>query len=316
MKDRLSKHIEKILLREKYCTLPSFGAFVKEDISAHIDYKKSLIMPPSYEILFNESLKYDDAMLQQSYAQSYAISLRKARVMLDSDIRELRTALLENKNVEFGKIGSLTLNNNGSISFIPNKQDLKERLIYGLSPISLLELNSQKESLINKNDKSNYLYFKIHKATAASATFILVIMIALMPLLGIKMDKKDVYTAGISSQIIQKNNNEDAEMISNNDAKITNEIIEENGFIYKSESELDKYNIVIAADNDIDRLNRYYEHLREKGVVDKVQILKKGKMAKMILLSLEDKEEAEKRLLELRKENKAFEMAWIYKNSK
>ena len=115
--NRLISHIERSISIHKCVVVPSLGGFVAELLPACYDRDDNLIYPPKEELRFNAALSLRDGILEDSYARAYGISHRRARVMLDDDVRTLRAELVRAGRVSLEKMGELTLNPEGQISY-------------------------------------------------------------------------------------------------------------------------------------------------------------------------------------------------------
>lgn len=189
MMNRLISHIERCVSIHKCVVVPSLGGFVSELLPAHFDREDNLIYPPGEELRFNAALSLRDGILEDSYASAYGISHRRARVMLDDDVRALRAELVRVGRVSLDKMGELTLNSEGQVTYLSsNQQEDGSGFSYGLFPCSLpqlvdssLSLSSEKVSEEQPKDK-DYLYFKIHKrATTIAAAVVLMVASFFIP---------------------------------------------------------------------------------------------------------------------------------------
>lgn len=171
--NRLISHIERSISIHKCVVVPSLGGFVAELLPACYDRDDNLIYPPKEELRFNAALSLRDGILEDSYARAYGISHRRARVMLDDDVRTLRAELVRAGRVSLEKMGELTLNPEGQISY-SHRSEAEEGsgFSYGLVPCSLPRLaesfdearpfaEREKEAL--PVGRSDYFYLKIHK---------------------------------------------------------------------------------------------------------------------------------------------------------
>ncbi len=196
--NRLEAHLNRCLHLHTCVLLPGIGAFVCEQIAARYDASANLAYPPHEEMRFNAALTHHDGILEESYAQSYGISHRRARVMLDEDIRLLRAELLHNASIKLDKIGSLSLNDEGKIQFAPTLESDYVSIAYGLVPCSLpfLNQNAQVEqvdqtvlpdsvtsfTLPLRNKDNRYLYFKLSKrSTAIAAAVVVALVLSVLP---------------------------------------------------------------------------------------------------------------------------------------
>lgn len=183
--NRLISHIERSISMHKCVVVPSLGGFVAELLPARYDREDHLIYPPKEELRFNAALSVRDGILEDSYARAYGISHRRARVMLDDDVRALRAELVRSGRVSLEKMGELTLNPEGQISYSHRgRSDESSGFSYGLVPCSLPRLaalpaevaESQPEVVrMQPEGKGDYFYLRIHKRTGMAAAAVLLL---------------------------------------------------------------------------------------------------------------------------------------------
>ncbi len=137
---RLAKHIELQLLQHHCAVLPSLGGFVLESVPARFDAEGFLAYPPGVRVYFNEALTHHDGLLTESYAHRYGVSLRRARIMLEEDVRQLRQTLIQARHYNLEGIGTLSLGTEGQITFSASASARLNAPSYGLSPIALPDL--------------------------------------------------------------------------------------------------------------------------------------------------------------------------------
>lgn len=313
---RLTKHIEKVLLKEKCCVVPSLGGFVREDIPAHTDISQGLIMPPSTEIHFNESLNHQDGLIQQSYASTYALSTRRANAMVQQDVKTLKETLLIKKEVALKNIGHLTLTHEGIVVFTPQITPENNYLRFGLTTINLLEkqttnipINIYNNRIDNNSDK--YFHIKISKKAVNIAAAVLGSIMILLPLGEITINR-DTYTAGISTHITLPNKeHSNPNVVASENTSIA--IAKKNTEVATPQKSDPQYYIVIASDTKLDILNNYVTKVQELGFSN-VQILQGNKMNRVIYGGFDTASEAYNQIINLKKQNKdIFGQAWVYK---
>ncbi len=169
----------------KCVVVPSLGGFVAELLPARYDREDHLIYPPKEELRFNAALSVRDGILEDSYARAYGISHRRARVMLDDDVRALRAELVRSGRVSLEKMGELTLNPEGQISYSHRgRSDESSGFSYGLVPCSLPRLaalpaevaESQPEVVrLLPEGKGDYFYLRIHKRSGMAVAAVLLL---------------------------------------------------------------------------------------------------------------------------------------------
>ncbi len=176
--NRLISHIERSISMHKCVVVPSLGGFVAELLPARYDREDHLIYPPKEELRFNAALSVRDGILEDSYARAYGISHRRARVMLDDDVRALRAELVRSGRVSLEKMGELTLNPEGQISYSHRgRSDESSGFSYGLVPCSLPRLAALPAEVAESQPegKGDYFYLRIHKRSGMAVAAVLLL---------------------------------------------------------------------------------------------------------------------------------------------
>lgn len=138
MSHRLAEQITSLLLRHPYVVVPELGGFIRQRIPAYYDEAKSVVVPPKAELLFSQELSHSDGLLEESYATLLGVSVRRGRLALEEDIKELRHALIQEGSAELLGLGTLQMTPSGSISFTPQASSHAVLAAgYGYAPLSL-----------------------------------------------------------------------------------------------------------------------------------------------------------------------------------
>lgn len=188
MTNRLAQHIEQLLLRHRCAVLPSLGGFVLENRPARFDAYSLLAYPPSIAIYFHEGLTHQDGLVAESYAKLYGVSLRRARIMVEDDVRRLRQELVRQGYFILEGIGTLHLNAEGRVSFTDQPSSRLNSPSYGLSPVALPELLPMpvptplsEENSISPAVAHRYIHLRIPKRALGYAAAVAVVLLALLP---------------------------------------------------------------------------------------------------------------------------------------
>lgn len=198
----IEEHIEKLLFRHGFLTIPGLGGLVSQTKSAKT---KQVIngynlFPPSCEVSFNQSIHYNDGLLLESYMQNYKLNAVDADVKLRSDINQLHKRLNRGELITVGTIGTFEKDATDSISFKPLENSTLNSRFYGLKSIHTPHLGLRNNSKPENPDDNISLSISKRKlyrfgTAVASVVFLVGIM---MP---IRMDKMNVKEASITSSI-------------------------------------------------------------------------------------------------------------------
>lgn len=195
--DRLSLHIEYLLLRHDCVVVPGFGAFINVSHSAISDNEKCVISPMTREVRFNSALSHDDGMLANSYMRRERVPYATAREMVRTAVDQMASTLRNEGHVTVGRLGNIVADNEGRLSFHPllTPQAMAERIgfvpaTYGVAAVNTPTVNTdnieemksaQAENVSDgrKFDTSKYYYIRINrKAARYVAMFAIVMLLA------------------------------------------------------------------------------------------------------------------------------------------
>lgn len=113
----INELIGQLLLRHNCVVVPSFGGFVATRKPAQINYEKGIILPPHKQLTFNKHLVNNDGLLVTSWANNNDISFRDAEVDITTFAKNSQEKLKSGQRLVIENVGTLFLNEEGSISF-------------------------------------------------------------------------------------------------------------------------------------------------------------------------------------------------------
>lgn len=205
MSHRLAKYIEQLLIQEACVVVPELGGFVLETIPAYWDEAQLLAYPPSVELHFQQALQHQDGLLESAYAKAYGLSLRRAKLMMQEDVRTLRQSLIRHRREVLPGLGALELTDHGTIRFMPELSSLLSSSGYGLSPVSLpicvssVSQADQVQTSANdslEGDSTDVWHLRIPKRSVAVASAAAVVLLALLPW-GHRIESTSAFLAGV-----------------------------------------------------------------------------------------------------------------------
>lgn len=115
MNSRLAEQISYLLLRHEYVVVPQLGGFIREKLPASYDRSKHLAYSPSAELHFNSEMTHSDGLLEERYALLLGLSLRRARLVLEEEVSQLRHQLIQQGTYHLSGIGELQLSREGHL---------------------------------------------------------------------------------------------------------------------------------------------------------------------------------------------------------
>ena len=116
---QIEKHISDLLYRYQCVTVPGFGAFLTETVSAHVTGSASSFFPPKKVVSFNANVKNNDGLLANHVALQEKMSYEFAVIKIN-DVAAEWTYLLQNRNrLAIKNIGEISVNNEMNWVFEP-----------------------------------------------------------------------------------------------------------------------------------------------------------------------------------------------------
>lgn len=338
---RLINYVERLLLRHDCIVVPSFGAFLKESLAPRYRTEERRVYPGRERFSFNAAIKERDNLLEQEYARSYGISLRRARIMVDKEVEELQNTLFTTSNLSFGNLGAFSIGEDGKAIFSPTEEDysiLGRGDFYGLTSYSLPRTKEEGEGVYEAQspehariitfqpqvaeedkespslEKGKYLHFKIRKRTLATTAACLVLGGLLLSMPGTHSSHEKHYTAGFTpvEQTLQKEEQAPISVATSSP---------EEGSFPSAESPISKatasqeitssYYVVIACFKTEGKVKEYISSLSEVSFASTLGYVPYGNRYAVYAFASGNKEEARDFAKSLRSSRGAFEKAWL-----
>lgn len=333
---RILIYLQRLLAQYDCVVIPSLGAFLKESLSPRYDSHERIVYPGKESYCFNAAIKDRDNLLESAYAQSYGISLRRARLMVDKDSEELKDLLLRTSSLSIGRIGALMIEEGGSIVFYPSESSslLGQGDNYGLTaypipcntmlPLEVSEegsperarvlsynLNSKQDILNKKQNEGKYFYLRVKKnfLVASVACFLLFGCIlfsfpASKPLL------ESTYSAGFTEKSVT------AVAYSNDDKRDIpkKEIISQKRLDTCTNQEdaiKSEYYAIIACFQTERKVRQYIASLSEVSFKETLGYIPYGRKYVAYAYAASTKEEVEAFVQRLHKDSSSFPAIWI-----
>lgn len=116
---QIEKHISDLLYRYQCVTVPGFGAFLTETVSAHVTGNTNSFFPPKKVVSFNANVKNNDGLLANHVALQEKMSYELAVIKIGDVVNEW-TYLLQNRNrIVLKNIGEISVNSEMNWVFEP-----------------------------------------------------------------------------------------------------------------------------------------------------------------------------------------------------
>ncbi len=119
---QLETYISDLLYRYECVTIPEFGSFLTQRVSASIDNGVHTFHAPNKMVSFNQQIQKNDGLLAHYIADIEKIPFESANTKIAKRVKTLKTYLTQGETISFKNIGDLVFNNEGNILFEPKYQ--------------------------------------------------------------------------------------------------------------------------------------------------------------------------------------------------
>ena len=140
---QLETYISDLLYRYDCVTVPEFGAFLTQRVSAKIHESTYTFYPPKKALSFNEQLQQNDGLLANYIAEVEKIPYTTAINKISKQAKSLKTFLAEGETIQLKNIGEMVLNADGKIQFNPSKHINYLTDSFGLSHFTSTDVNRE-----------------------------------------------------------------------------------------------------------------------------------------------------------------------------
>ncbi|MDO4707183.1 MAG: hypothetical protein Q4A61_02010 [Porphyromonadaceae bacterium] len=306
MKSRLTKHINQLLSLHPCVSVPGLGSFLLETQPAYLDHGTCLIYPTTSELCFNELLQHQDGLLAQSYADAYAISHRRARLMVDEDVRSLRNHLIRRCRITLDGLGTLSLNESGNIVFEPQNIQTLQSTSYGLPPVALPTYLDKESDVPHLDSQSAYLHLRISKRGISWVSAVAILILAALPW-GKQVEREPLYQASIAPTELRQEGKIAPQM---GEVKAQDVAVEE---YHRTSPTTGMYHVIIAVELSFERAELHYTEALSslpKELHETLDILQDKKRYLVSAAQFTDASQAYAYIKEMSKLGKE---AWVYR---
>ena len=117
---QLETYISDLLYRYECVTVPEFGSFLTQGVSAKIHESTNAFYPPKKVLSFNEQIQTNDGLLAHYIADVEKIPFETAIIKIQKRVKFLKSHLIEGETLTFDNIGDLSFNDEGKMLFEPS----------------------------------------------------------------------------------------------------------------------------------------------------------------------------------------------------
>lgn len=343
--NELIRHIETLLLENDYVVIPEFGGFIVHYMPASWSDDEGIFLPPTRSIAFNTQLRMNDGVLVQAYMAAYNTHFSDATKIIEKGVNKLIQTLHKESEIELGNIGKLSVSVHGLYNFSPYENTMTSPHFYGLDAFEFKELKSlqqlsiqEEKSIDNPVRKKNYeirinrsfvrnavasvaailLFF--YMSTPIENTYVEDINYAqLLPndLFG-QIKKQSLLTTSIGMSTSTRFDSAIQEEVIQNpivvkEVKVPKNAVESAASAkdtsVSAQRSSKQYHIIVASVASKNDAQTMVSNLQEKGFSDACVLVENNKI-RVSLVSYSNREEANKQLIEIRKNN-AYTNAWL-----
>ena len=314
MNYRLAEQITFLLLRHHYVVVPQLGGFIREVLPASYNADKAIAYPPSAELHFNQELTHSDGLLEERYALLLGLSLRRARLVLEEEVKQLRHALIQMGAIELPGIGTLRMSASGVVSFVPQPSSPATLgASYGYTSLTLPRLAQQMAAETAEavspvpQGRGDYILLRFSKRALGYAAAVAFVALSLIPW-GRGAESERSYQAGFTPTSYSATLEEKKPEVV--------DIPQEQGLQYCSEQD-NRYHIIIATEPTKERLESYYKRaVSELGAKDiQAYCSRTGKVIRLSVASFDSSDAAYTFLNSFVKEHPSYSTAWVFRNN-
>ena len=140
---QIEKHISDLLYRYQCVTVPGFGAFLTETVSAHVTGSASSFFPPKKVVSFNVNVKNNDGLLANHVALQEKMSYELAVIKIGDVVNEWTYLLQKRNHVVLKNIGEISVNNEMNWVFEPANAVNYLTDSFGLTPFVSPEITRE-----------------------------------------------------------------------------------------------------------------------------------------------------------------------------
>ena len=331
------------MLRHDCVTIPQLGAFVTQWIDATWAQDEPLFLPPRRSVRFNTDIRTDDGLLVDSIQRTYHISQAEAKRKVQTLVLSLRQQLLTDGWADFGTLGQFTQDEDGILNFEPCPAGAVTPSFYGLETLFFPRLDKvQKAKALRNNAQSeerprllsistNHGDIDIHighrlvrNVGVAAALAVLFFLLPIHIGKPNHLTPSEATISPISHQNVEAQASPKAtpspETIAtpavseSTESPVVSDAPEtpEASAVTESQVPSTRFAVVLASAIPQQRAERYAEELTAKGLTN-VQVLKQGKMVRVVMDGFLTEGRAYQELNDLRERSSEFESAWVLK---
>ena len=164
MQTTIPFHIAYLLTQHECVIVPGLGAFVVSPFNREKTSRWGILSPPENFLGFNSEIKHNDGLLANSVARATKRSFKEASLLIEQYVSDVLQRIDEGKKVDIPMAGSLYMEDNKKM-FLPEKTLSCNAFNYGLSSFSLPYLKDveQKSNTVTEKRNKEIVWVPVHR---------------------------------------------------------------------------------------------------------------------------------------------------------
>lgn len=163
---KLFDHVSELLYDHNCVIVPGFGGFVANFKATERNEDSGMVKPARKLVAFNQNLTENDGLLTQYVAKKLGIPYPEAEAKVAEMVLFIRTRLDQYRNFEFRNVGTIYLNKEEKLVFVPYENHNFYAKSYGLPEIKVRPFRTE---TVHRKRKSGSLSSGRSQSTAATS---------------------------------------------------------------------------------------------------------------------------------------------------
>ena len=322
--NEIALHIDFLLHTHDCVIVPGLGGFV---VNGRGVEKSGLwgLDAPSFEVLFNSKLTYNDGLLAESLMRTNDVSYDVAIKQIEKGCEELKSKLIEHGEVEWDNLGTFKTDKDSSIIFLANRDYVRPQF-FGLTNARFTPV-----ALTATTDDDNAIPIKtvVQYVSAAIAAAVVLFFVALSynnsapdsqyaeivskPLIfSSTVDKAKVVKEAQPIASVAEVEKSVAAVSNNSSSSITNVTEEPSISSTTTAVGAKRYYIIVGVYEVREIAEKSLSRLKSQGF-DTASMIERPMRIDVYSASFTTREEAHSYLLNFHKDNPQYKDAWILK---
>ncbi len=310
--NEIALHIDYLLHTHDCIIVPGLGGFVVNTTDVE---KNGLwgLDAPTFELLFNNKLTYNDGLLAESLMKTNNVSYDVAIKKIESACKELKNKLIKGEAVEWDNLGTFKIDTDNNIVFLPNKDYVRPQF-FGLSnarfkPV-VLALST------TDNDKNAYSLKSIAQYVSAAIAAAVVLFFVVLSLNNSTpnsqyaeiVSKPLIFASSASKTKVAKQTQPTAIVANDNlptEAKASNAVAQ-------PQTSTNNYYIIVGVYEVREIAEKSLSRLKSQGF-ETASMIETPRRLDVYSASFSNRDDAQTFLHKFHKDNPQYKDAWILK---